>query len=285
MERHASPAALTLRSPAKVNLSLKVLSRRTDGYHNILSLVSPVSVFDLLHFWGRDDGRVVVTDDRALLPDGDGNTVVRAAKAMKETFGVDRGVDIFVEKRIPIGAGLGGPSSNAATAMKGLADLWGLTADREKLSAIGARIGADVPLFIHGGPCVIEGIGERVTPAFLPSLWYVIVYPRIVLKTAEVYGRLNFVLTKGENEVRLARKLETIQDVARVLENDLEKVGIALCPAIGSIKEELIKAGAVGALMSGSGSSAFGLFEGREEAERAAAAVRRMGDVFVARSL
>jgi 4-diphosphocytidyl-2-C-methyl-D-erythritol kinase len=285
MANNGPSTGLTFHSPAKVNLFLKVLSKRADGYHNISSLVSPISLFDVMHIRERDDGQVVVRDDKALLPEGNGNTIYRAAMLMKRVFRIDRGVEVFVEKRIPIGAGLGGPSSNAATVIKGLDSLWRLSLDAKTLMALGARIGADVPLFVYGGPCLIAGIGEKVTPLFLPHLWLVIVYPGVVLKTGDVYEGLNFVLTKGENEVTLATKVETIYDVARLLENDLEKVGIPLCPIIRSIKEKLVAAGAVGALMSGSGSSAFGLFENREAAERASVAVGQMGTVFVAQSI
>ncbi len=285
MKHNSSSAALTLLSPAKVNLFLKVLSRRPDGYHDIASLVCPVSLFDVLHMHERDDGLITVKDDKGLLPEGRENTVFRAATLMKETFRIDKGVDVFIEKRIPIGAGLGGPSSNAAATMTGLNRMWRLSLKEDELTSLGARIGADVPLFVYGSSCIIEGIGEKVTPFPLPPLWLLIVYPNTVLKTREVYEGLKFVLTKSENEVTLATKVETIYDVARLLENDLEKVGIPSCPIIRSIKERLVAEGAVGALMSGSGSSAFGLFDSRESAEKASAALRPMGSVYVVQSV
>lgn len=274
-----------IQSPAKINLILKVLSRRPDGYHTLYSVVSPVSLFDTVHIGGRRDGEVVVDDDRGILPKGEGNTVYRAAWLLKKTFGISEGIDIFLEKRIPIGSGLGGPSSNAASVIKALIERWDLTVSREQLLNLGTAVGADVPLFLYGKSCIMEGIGEKITPVSIPPFWSVIVYPGVAVSTAQVYGQVKIVLTNGANDIKLIRNFETIQDVAQNLENDLEHVGITMCSTIGSVKERLVRLGSLGTLMSGSGSSVFGIFREEREAEAASVCVNDLGNVFVVHSL
>ncbi|MBA4418855.1 MAG: 4-(cytidine 5'-diphospho)-2-C-methyl-D-erythritol kinase [Syntrophus sp. (in: bacteria)] len=272
-------------SPAKVNLLLKVLSKRPDGYHDILSIVDLVSLYDVIYVEEEPSGAVVVKDDKGVLPIGEKNTIYRTAMLLKEEYGISKGVRIFIEKCIPIGSGLGGPSSNAATTLKALAGVWGLAIGEDELFGLGARIGADVPLFLYGKPCVMSGIGEKISSIVLPSLWYIIMYPDIVMSTPEVYSRVRIVLTKGENDIKLRRNFDSAYDVSRILENDLENVGILMCPTIKDIKDRLIEAGSLGALMSGSGSSVFGLFKGEEEARKAAGLLNGIGSVFIAHSI
>ncbi len=276
--------AKTYVSPAKVNLLLKVLGKRTDGYHDIVSIVDIISLHDVLHVEDVDDDIVLVDDDRHLLPAGPANTVYRAAVLLKDAFQVRRGVRFFVEKKIPIGAGLGGPSSNAATALKSLVKMWGLTVTPSELLAMGARIGADVPLFLHGKSCIMSGIGEQIAPVQLPRIWYVIIYPGITLHTRDVYEGLKIPLTLAMNHITLSAQFDTVWDVARVLENDLDRVAFSLHPEIHTAKERLCNAGAIGSLMSGSGSSVFGVFENERDARVAAEKVRDLGSVFVVHS-
>jgi 4-diphosphocytidyl-2-C-methyl-D-erythritol kinase len=244
-----------------------------------------MSLYDILHVEEEPSGNVIVKDDRGLLPEGERNTVFRAVMLLKKRYGVARGVRVFIEKNIPIGSGLGGPSSNAATALKALNVIWGLHIEEEALRALGAEIGADVPLFIYGRSCIMEGIGERITPVSLPRLWYLVIYPNMVLSTVEVYRRLKIVLTKGENDIKLTGNLATAYDVSRILENDLENVGTLMCPTIEDVKERLIGAGSIGALMSGSGSSVFGIFESEGKARSAFRSLEGMGSLFVTHSI
>lgn len=274
----------TVISPAKVNLYLKVLSKRPDGYHNILSVVDIISLCDTVHIQDTENDEIIVCDDQGILPRGEGNTVFRAARLLKEAAAVRRGVRIDIEKRIPIGSGLGGPSTNAATVLKELSTLWGLGLNKEDQCRIGSMVGADVPLFIHGKSCVMEGIGDIVNPVELPFMWYLIVYPNIAISTRLVYEGLKIVLTKKENDIKLMSNFKKIGDITSILENDLEYTGITMCPQIGAIKNRLKEAGALGSLMSGSGSSVFGIFENREDARKASSAVENMGRVIVASS-
>lgn len=271
-------------SPAKVNLLLKVVSKRPDGYHNLVSIVDLVSIYDVIRLKELPDNEVRVRDAAGLLHPTD-NTIYRAIMLLKERFGVPSGVEAVVEKRIPMGAGLGGGSSNAAKVMKALVRLWQLPVAEPELMELGRRIGADVPLFLYGRSCVMRGVGEKVTPIDLPRLSYVIVYPNVILSTAEVYKRLKIVLTKGENEVTFSGNFSTALDIAGVLENDLEEVAFLICPEIKTIKDRLREAGAVGTLMSGSGSSVFGVFGDEKGAKKAVEKIGGIGSVYIANSI
>jgi len=276
--------AETFTSPAKVNLFLKVVGKRQDGYHNIVSIVDVISLNDVLHIEEISEDLVEVEDERHLLPSGPANTMYRAAMLLKETYHIRRGARLFIEKNIPIGAGLGGPSSNAATVLKALVKIWNVPAGTREIFELGSRIGADVPLFLYGKSCLMTGIGEEITPLELPRIWYVIVYPGIILHTKDVYGGLKISLTLARNDITLSWRFDTVLDVVRTLENDLERVAFSMCPEIKTAKERLREAGAIGSLMSGSGSSVFGLFENEADARVASQKVRDLGSVFVVHS-
>jgi len=272
-------------SPAKVNLFLKVLSKRPDGYHNIVSIVDLISLYDVISFEESKNDEIIVNDDKGVLPDGDANTIYRAVVALRDRCNIKKGVKVFVEKQIPIGSGLGGPSSNASTVLKGLVKFWNIKIGVDELSDIGKGIGADVPLFIFGRSCVMRGIGEDITPVELPFVWYVIVYPDVMISTKAVYEGLKIVLTKKENDIRLIEHFYSVHDIAGLLENDLETVAIPMCPKIREIKDRMIQAGAIGALMSGSGSSVFGVFESEDAAKRAYLNLEGMGSIFIVHSI
>lgn len=269
-------------SPAKVNLFLKVLSKRPDGYHNLVSVVDIVSLHDVIHLEEDPAGAVVVADSLGLLPED--NTIARAVALVREKYRISAGIRVFVEKNIPAGAGLGGGSGNAAAVIKELVRLWKVPAALPELMSLGAAVGADVPLFLYGHSCVMRGIGERIEGIALPSLWYVIVYPNMVLNTGEMYRNLRIVLTKNENEVTFSGKFSTALDIADNLENDLEEVAFLRCPGIKTIKERLRQAGALGSLMSGSGSAVFGIFEDEKRARGALDIVGGLGSVFIVKS-
>jgi 4-diphosphocytidyl-2-C-methyl-D-erythritol kinase len=272
-------------SPAKVNLHLKVVSKRTDGYHNLISLVDLVSIYDSMYIRELKNNTVFIKDPSGTLPNGPENTIYRAAMLLKETFGIKAGVEVTILKKIPMGSGLGGGSSDASTVMKELVRLWDLKIDLDKLIGLGRKIGSDVPLFLYGKPCVIKGVGDLVSPVLLPSLSYVIVYPDVVLSTREVYEGLRIVLTKDTNEVKFSGQFSTALDIAEVLENDLETVAFEKCPIIKTIKKRLLDSGAVGALMSGSGSAVFGIFRDQYHAQRASEEFGGLGKVFLADSI
>ena len=272
-------------SPAKVNLFLKVTSKRPDGYHNLVSVVDIISIYDVMRLQEARDGEVVVRDDRGLMPRGAANTVYKAIMLIKEHYGIAAGMVVDVEKHIPIGSGLGGGSGNAAAVMKELVRLWGLPDDASELAMIGRRIGADVPLFLYGKPCVMRGVEERISPIDLPVIWYIVIYPNAVVNTGDVYKNLRIVLTRDENEVTFSGKFSCVRDIVDILENDLEEAAFFLCPQIKTIKERLRKAGALGSLMTGSGSAVFGVFEDETDTRKALEKVEGLGSVFIAHSI
>lgn len=278
-ERRRQPLAVsdqtfTLPAHAKINLFLRVLGRRADGYHEIRTLFQTVTLHDSLTFGpSRDDG-IRLECDAPGVPSDERNLVRRAADALRERYGVRSGAGIILKKVIPAGGGLGGGSSDAAAALVGLSHLWGLETDARELSEIGARLGADVPFFLTGGTALGTGTGTDVTPVKdLPEHHLVVVTPGVEVSTAEAYRSLSApALTKERAVANLSvsRTEARIYDsLCGVMRNDFERVVYGLHPAIERARDALREAGARCAMLSGSGSSVFGVFDTRGEAERA----------------
>ena len=259
---------ITKASPAKVNLYLRVLRKREDGYHDILSLMQRISLCDELAF-ATTGGGIAVHCPGTTLPEGEGNIVYRAAAAFFSRIGASPGIEITIRKRIPIAAGLGGGSSNAATTLMTLNEMYGSPVTREELMKIGTGLGADVPFFIFGKTAWACGIGDRFPESpLLPPLWFVLINPGFEISTKLVYQGLNLGLTKQGINYSIPR-FSTTEDLIRGLTNDLESVTTRLHPVLDQIKALLLKSGARGALMSGSGPTVFGVFTDRESAGRA----------------
>lgn len=271
---------LTAQAPAKINLCLYVGPRRPDGYHPVCTLMEKVTLFDRLDVKKAPAGgiRVAGVDVPA-----EQNTIYRAARALEKETGAALNVTIDVTKEIPTGAGLAGGSSDAAAALKLLAEMFALNVPPERLSRLSAGIGADVPFFLTSGPQLATGIGEQLEPVLL-HLDYalVIAVPDQAISTAEAYRRFDDIgavrtdiaASTGRLERRM-RQLRSLQDLATLLHNDLEPAAISLCGGIAVLKEELLAAGAAGSLMSGSGSAVFGIFATEADARAAAAAMDR----------
>lgn len=263
---------MRLFAPAKVNLYLRITGRRDDGYHLLDTLMVPISLGDDVEI-SRVDGppkSVTVHADAAHVPLGEENTACRAARAFQERTGRDEPVAITIRKRIPIGAGLGGGSTDAAAVLRGLNDLLGAGLSTEDLMAAALSVGADVPFFIRCEAARARGIGEELSPAGpLPRLAMVVLFPNLPVSTAWAYRNFRFKLTKSSNKNNLIKKLDTPHEVAQVMVNDLETVTIGRYPRIARLKERLDREGAMGSLMSGSGSAVFGVFADEADAERA----------------
>jgi 4-diphosphocytidyl-2-C-methyl-D-erythritol kinase len=272
-------------SPAKVNLCLRVLGRREDGYHEILSLMQQISLCDEMTF-EQADGLLVRCPGTTLPVDRE-NIVYRAAEAYFTRIATPPGIEITLRKKIPIAAGLGGGSSNAATTLMALNEMFGSPLSREELLKMGATLGADVPFFIFGKTAWASGIGERLSEAPpLPPLCFLLINPGFAVSTKSVYQRLDLGLTNGAINYSIPR-FYTAEDVFRGLANDLEKVTIGLYPVLERIKALLLANGAGGALMSGSGPTVFGIFSDEEAAQRAGQRLERENhwSVFRAHSL
>jgi 4-diphosphocytidyl-2-C-methyl-D-erythritol kinase len=257
--------SITLKAPAKVNYRLDVLRKRPDGYHDLRMVMQRIGLCDEIEITLREIPGIHVTCNQEGVPDGPGNIAWRAAEAMLEQYAGSAGVDICVHKKIPVAAGLGGGSSDAATVLMGLNELLELNFSDEKLMEIGAKLGADVPFFIFKKTALAEGIGDILSPIEgLPPVWMVLVNPNIHVSTQWVYQNLR--LTKREDAYKLPRFYGQVKDVCSILSNDLEAVTIEKFPVILEIKELLILTGASGVLMSGSGPTVFAVFADEESA-------------------
>ncbi len=280
--------SLQLESPAKINLRLEILKRRPDGYHELRTVFQKISLHDTLHFSLRKEKGISIAADHPKLPLGKKNLVYKAAQSMFKACGYRGGVRIEIEKKIPLGAGLGGGSSNAATTLMALNQLLEANLSRKELMDVGLGIGADVPFFFLKGAAIGSGVGERLKKEVLPSLWYVLIYPNFEVSTRWAYR--HFVLTNQRFRINLHKFLKTPEGISRILFNHLEEVVSKRYPEISLMKEYLLSAGALGALMTGSGPTVFGFFTEAKSAEGACAkikkwVVRKGWAVFEARAL
>ncbi len=255
------------KSPAKVNLRLEILKKREDGYHEIRTIFQKISLYDMLHFTLSRRKGIRITTDHPNLPTGKRNLIYQSVKSILERSDYGGGVDIEIEKRIPLGAGLGGGSSNAATTLMALNQLLNIKLTRKELMKIGAEIGADVPFFLFEGSAIGTGIGERLRKIELPAFFYILIYPNFEVSTRWAYQ--NVILTKKKYHINLQWLLRPPRRMASILLNDLEGVVSGKYHEIAMMKDMLVSAGATGAMMTGSGPTVFGLFFKEKEAAKA----------------
>ncbi len=273
-------------APAKLNLTLKVYGKRPDGYHHIRSLMVPISLYDTVTVSVIPRG-IRVESDRGDVPSDSRNSCGRAAELFMAWAGSPAGVHVRIRKVIPMEAGLGGGSSDAAATLKGLMALTGKNPPPEILRGMAAKVGADVPFFTVGTAALAEGIGEKLTPVdWTVPFHAVIVKPPFGLPTPEGYARLR--REPGEPPARGDYvPPRDWNELAGCLENDFERAWAEVHPQIDGIGKELVAAGADAAAMTGSGSAIFGLFRTEEGARRALGALSRDGGntVFLARNI
>lgn len=265
---------LHLESPAKVNLRLEILKKREDGYHELNTILQKISLHDQLHFSLKRERRISIKADHPDLPIGRRNLIYRAAQSIFKKSTYRGGVCIEIEKRIPLGAGFGGGSSNAATTLKALNRILMLNLTQKELMRMGLEIGADVPFFLLEGSAIGSGIGQRLKTIELPDLWYVFIYPNFEVSTRWAYQ--NFILTKKRFHFNLHGLLRTPEEVSHILRNDLEEVVSKRYPEIDVMKELLYSAGALGALMTGSGPAVYGIFSKKWDAGEAYKKIKKM---------
>ncbi|HTI56123.1 MAG TPA: 4-(cytidine 5'-diphospho)-2-C-methyl-D-erythritol kinase [Verrucomicrobiae bacterium] len=278
-KRSRGSQALVLRTSAKVNLALEVLGKRGDGYHEIATVLQAVDLFDRLTMETADILSLHADDPE--LPTDDGNLVMRAARLLQKAAGIEKGARLRLQKRIPVAAGLGGGSSDAAAALLGLNRLWGLRWPRARLQELAVELGMDVPFFLGTGRAVARGRGERLQA--LPGgggYALVLVNPRTPLSTREVYGRVPagwHAEPTGTERVIEALRRRNVAALAAALTNNLERVVEPVLPVIGRMKAALLAAGALGAIMSGSGPTVFGLARSLDHARQVRSRVSRAG--------
>ncbi len=260
-------------SPAKINLFLQVTGKRPDGYHELLSLMCCVDLCDTISLqFGREG--IWIESFHPQVPLDDTNLAHRAATVFFNALNIKDGLKIFIDKSIPVAAGLGGGSSNAASVLNGLNQRYGHPFTRNRLMSMGLGLGADVPFFLFGKTALASGIGEKLEayPGALPY-HIVVVYPGFKVSTGEVFQNLNLGLTNCEKKINKPFSINIEFDPGVHLCNDLEIVTASEYPVITSIKEQLLIRGALGALMSGSGSAVFGLFSDSHTAVKAKQAI------------
>ena len=268
---------LKFKTPAKVNLGLHVHGKREDGFHELETIFQMVSLFDDVELELLSSG-IKLECDMPGIPTDDTNLVCKAALLLRKSYQVEgKGVSIRLKKKIPFGAGLGGGSGNAAGVLMGLNRLWDLNIEREKLFTLAAELGSDVPFFLTS-PCALgKGRGERLKVLEpCPKFQVLLVFPGFPIATSWVYQNLRLKLTKRPNNISILRKNLSLSDITSLgsqLYNDLESVVIQKFPEVKVVKDELWAWGALGVLLSGSGSAVFGIFDDPEKAQVACASL------------
>ena len=271
----AKSMKIKFKTPAKINLGLHIHGKREDGFHELETIFQMVSLYDDVELELLSSG-IKLECDSPGVPTDDTNLAYKAANLLRQSYQVeDKGVSIRLKKNIPFGAGLGGGSGNAAGVLMGLNHLWDLKIEREKLSELAAELGSDVPFFLTS-PCALGmGRGEKLK-ALKPCAKFqvLLVFPGFPVATSWVYQNLKLKLTKRENNISILRKNLSLSDITSLgsqLYNDLEPLVIQRFPEVQVVKDELGAWGALGVLLSGSGSTVFGIFDDPDKARVACA--------------
>ncbi len=272
------PAKLHLEARAKLNLGLAVLGKRSDGFHDLLSVFQTISLSDRLTV-ERAEGSISLSCTDPSIPEGPENLAWRAAEAVRAQFGVRAGMRVKLEKRIPSGAGLGGGSSDAASVVRAAVEVWGIDAPTSRLHEVCLELGSDVPYFLVGGAALVEGRGERITPLVVRDAMHVVVaMPPVHVATGWAYAQLERPFLAGEPFRALIEELRagrlTLLEFCGHVENDFQRVVERHHPEVAAARRRLLELGASSALMTGSGSAVFGTFASGEDAARAAACCR-----------
>ncbi len=283
---------IVLRSPAKVNLFLKVLNKRKDGYHNLVTVFERINLSDKISLELNRDGKIRIFCSNPDVPKGPKNLVYKVARLLRQEYGVKLGVDIGINKNIPVAAGLGGGSSNAASALLGLNKLWGLKLNRFQLLSIAERIGSDVSFFIYDTPWALgKERGNHIQKLNIRTkLWHVLVVPKVKIYSRDVYnGCLTNILTKRKDNVNIFiryLKKGDLSAIGEALKNDLENSIVRLYPPLLKLKERLNLFKTKGVMISGSGPCVFGLMKNRREAKALKTILsRQFRRVFVVKTL
>ncbi|MGB2993514.1 MAG: 4-(cytidine 5'-diphospho)-2-C-methyl-D-erythritol kinase [Paenisporosarcina sp.] len=262
---------LYVKAPAKINLTLDVLHKRPDGYHEVEMIMTTVDLADRIGLEPRTDGQIRIISADRYVPDDHRNLAYQAAKLLRDTYRVKEGVTITLEKKIPVAAGLAGGSSDAAATLKGLNYLWDLKLTADQLAEHGAKIGSDVSFCVYGGTALATGRGEHIQelPA-PPNCWIILAKPSIGVSTADVYGglKMNEVVHPKTQDMIRAIHEKNYELMCEAMGNALESVTLKLHPEVSMIKEQMMKFGADAVLMSGSGPTVFGIVQHESRVNR-----------------
>ncbi|MBI6917261.1 MULTISPECIES: 4-(cytidine 5'-diphospho)-2-C-methyl-D-erythritol kinase [Pseudomonas] len=263
---------LTLPAPAKLNLWLHIIGRRPDGYHELETVFQFLEHGDELSFALRDDGVIRLHTEIEAVPH-DSNLIVRAARKLQEQSGTPLGADIWLTKVLPMGGGIGGGSSDAATTLLALAHLWQLDWDEDRLAALGLSLGADVPVFVRGHAAFAQGVGEQLTPVDPEEPWYVVLVPQVSVSTVEIFSHPQLTRDSLPLKMRPVPKGNSRNDCQPVVEQNYPEVRNAL-NSLGKFTE---------ARLTGTGSCVFGAFPSKAEADKVLALLSATQTGFVAK--
>lgn len=256
--------SIRLKARAKINLSLDVLGKRMDGYHDVRMVMQTIGIYDRLIITKIPEDEIKIQSNLFYLPINENNLIYKAVKLLKDQFGFAGGVDVNLNKFIPVAAGMAGGSTDAAATLFGINKIYELGLSQKKLMELGIQIGADVPYCIMRGTALAEGIGEKLSRLQpVPHMWIVVAKPPINISTKLVYEQLDMKKVIHHPDVdKMIRAINngSIEEIAANMGNVLEYVTIPLYPVIDSIKKDMLSHGAVNAMMSGSGPTIFGIF-------------------------
>jgi len=266
-------SSITLPAYAKINLTLDVIGRRDNGYHDVAMIMQQISLFDQVRVKVREDSKICLTCSEEKLPTNNQNIAYKAAVRMIERYDIAHGYTIHIQKEIPISAGLGGGSTDAAAVIKAINQLENLNLSRDELKTIGFELGADVPFCIEGGCAIATGLGEILEPIHgLRGIWLVLVKPEFGVSTEVVYRAIDEkeIYKRPDNDaMKRALEQNNLKEITENLCNVLESVTIEMHPTIAVIKSKLLSYGAKAVLMSGSGPTVFGVFKTYDSAKKA----------------
>lgn len=280
---------LLVKAPAKINLSLDVLGKRDDGYHEVEMVMTTIDLADRLELAEIKEDRVAILSRNRFVPADERNLAYQAARLLKERYQINQGVEISINKIVPVAAGLAGGSSDAAATLRGLNELWGLGLSLDELAELGSEIGSDVSFCVYGGTALAKGRGEKVMklPA-PPSCWVVLAKPSIGVSTSEIYQNLDVDNINHPNTKGMIEALENndYEGVCVNMANALESVTLHMYPEVLHIKKQMERFGADAVLMSGSGPTVFGLVRHDSRLQRIYNGLRGFCDqVFAVRML
>ncbi|WP_342513925.1 4-(cytidine 5'-diphospho)-2-C-methyl-D-erythritol kinase [Sporosarcina sp. FSL K6-1522] len=250
------------KAPAKINLTLDVLHKRPDGFHEVEMIMTTVDLADRVWLRPMNDGKITIKASERFVPNDRKNLAYQAAELLQKRYGITEGVEITLEKSIPVAAGLAGGSSDAAATLRGLNRLWNLQIGADELAAFGAKIGSDVSFCVHGGTALATGRGEKIKHLPVPpNCWVILAKPAISVSTGDIYGNLDLSAVTHPNTAEMVKALEAgdYEAMCKSVGNVLEPVTMDLHPQVVVLKEQMQKFGADAVLMSGSGPTVFGL--------------------------
>lgn len=281
---------VSVKAPAKINLTLDVLHKRPDGYHEVEMIMTTIDLADRIHLELLPDKKITIDCSASFVPIDERNLTYQAAKKLQERFQVEWGVSIYIDKQIPVAAGLAGGSTDAAATIKGLNQLWNLGLSLEEMVSVGTELGSDVAFCLYGGTALATGRGEIITPLSpLPPCWVILAKPPLGVSTGNIYSKLNVnELEERPNTLAMKQALAegNFSQVAKYLCNVLETVTLKEHPQVLQIKQQMKKFGADGVLMSGSGPTVYGLTQKMSRVQRIYNGLRGFCQhVYVVRSL